>query len=158
MVCPKCGYHMRMGARARLEAFLDYDSPKEEIGAEILAKDPLKFVDFEGPTRSVSPKPGAKTTEIDALVVMAGELKHYPVVAAAFEFGFMGGSMGSVVGERFVRGVGYSIDHNCPFICFASSGGARMQEGLESLMQMAKTSARCGGALKGRSSLHFGPH
>ena len=140
MVCPKCGYHMRMGARARLEAFLDYDSPKEEIGAEILAKDHLKFVDSKPYPKRIA-EARAKTTETDALVVMAGELKHYPVVAAAFEFGFMGGSMGSVVGERFVRGVGYSIDHNCPFICFASSGGARMQEGLESLMQMAKTSA-----------------
>ena len=106
--CPKCGYHMRMGARARLEAFLDYDSPKEEIGAEILAKDPLKFVDSKPYPKRIA-EARAKTTETDALVVMAGQLKHYPVVAAAFEFGFMGGSMGSVVGERFVRGVGYLI-------------------------------------------------
>ncbi|MDL2059451.1 acetyl-CoA carboxylase, carboxyltransferase subunit beta [Mesosutterella sp. AGMB02718] len=139
-VCPKCGYHMRVGARSRLENFLDYEGPRVEIGREIVSKDPLHFVDSKPyPKREADAI--AKTTETEALVVMAGELKRNPVVAAAFEFGFMGGSMGSAVGERFARGVGYSIDHGCPFICFAASGGARMQEGLLSLMQMAKTSA-----------------
>lgn len=139
-VCPKCGYHMRVGARSRLENFLDYEGPRLEIGREIVSKDPLHFVDSKPyPKREADAI--AKTTETEALVVMAGELKRNPVVAAAFEFGFMGGSMGSAVGERFARGVGYSIDHSCPFICFAASGGARMQEGLLSLMQMAKTSA-----------------
>lgn len=139
-VCPKCGYHMRVEARSRLENFLDYEGPRLEIGREIVSKDPLHFVDSKPyPKREADAI--AKTTETEALVVMAGELKRNPVVAAAFEFGFMGGSMGSAVGERFARGVGYSIDHSCPFICFAASGGARMQEGLLSLMQMAKTSA-----------------
>ncbi|MCI5851272.1 MAG: acetyl-CoA carboxylase, carboxyltransferase subunit beta [Sutterellaceae bacterium] len=139
-VCPKCGHHMRMGARERLESFLDYEGPKEEIAREIVGEDPLSFVDSKPyPKRIADAR--SKTEETEAIVVMAGELKRNPVVAAAFDFGFMGGSMGSAVGERFLRGVGYSIDHECPFICFAASGGARMQEGLESLMQMAKTSA-----------------
>lgn len=139
-VCPKCGHHMRIGARSRLENFLDYEGPRLEIGREIVSKDPLSFVDSKPyPKREADAV--AKTAETEALIVMAGELKRSPVVAAAFEFGFMGGSMGSAVGERFARGIGYSIDHGCPFICFAASGGARMQEGLLSLMQMAKTSA-----------------
>ena len=140
LVCPKCGYHMRMGARARLESFLDFEGPKQEIGAEVLSCDPLEFVDSKPyPARRKASM--VKTGESDALVVIAGELKRRPIVAAAFDFEFMGGSMGSAVGERFARGIGYSIDHACPFICFSASGGARMQEGLVSLMQMAKTAA-----------------
>jgi acetyl-CoA carboxylase carboxyl transferase subunit beta len=138
-VCPKCGHHLRIGARARLDSFLDPEG-RFEIGAEVLPVDALKFKDTRKyPERLEDAK---KTTgEDDALVVMQGSLKTIPLVAAAFEFEFMGGSMGSVVGERFVRGVHAAIDQRYPFICFTATGGARMQEGLLSLMQMAKTTA-----------------
>lgn len=138
-VCPKCGYHHRIGARERLDLLLDVEG-RHEIGAEIRPLDPLKFKDSKRyPDRLAEAQKG--TDETDALVVMAGSIKAIPVVVAAFEFKFMGGSMGSVVGERFVRGVQAAMEARSPFICFSASGGARMQEGLFSLMQMAKTSA-----------------
>ncbi len=143
MVCPKCGHHMRLGARARVESFLDAKD-QEEITQEVVALDPLKFVDSK-PYPARLQEAQAKTKETDALVVKCGTLRGLPVVVAAFEFGFMGGSMGSVVGERFVRGVAEATRRQCPFICFAASGGARMQEGLLSLMQMAKTTAAVAG-------------
>jgi acetyl-CoA carboxylase carboxyl transferase subunit beta len=138
-VCPHCGHHNRVGARQRLEMLLDEGS-RNEIGANVLPVDILKFKDSRRyPDRLTE---AVKTTdEQDALVVMEGRMLDLPVTAAAFEFRFMGGSMGSVVGERFVRGVEASIRGKKPFICIAASGGARMQEGLNSLMQMAKTSA-----------------
>jgi len=138
-VCPRCGYHNRVSARERLDQLLDADG-RDEIGAEVIALDPLKFKDSK---RYVDRLSQAKENsgEDDALVVMQGNIKTVPVVVAVFEFGFMGGSMGSVVGERFVRGIQVCLDKHLPFICFSASGGARMQEGLFSLMQMAKTSA-----------------
>lgn len=138
-VCPRCGYHNRVSARERLDHLLDEDG-RHEIGAEVTALDPLKFKDSK---RYVDRLAQAKenSSEDDALVVMQGTVKTVPVVVAVFEFGFMGGSMGSVVGERFVRGIQICLDKHLPFICFSASGGARMQEGLFSLMQMAKTSA-----------------
>jgi acetyl-CoA carboxylase carboxyl transferase subunit beta len=138
-VCPKCDHHMRIGARRRLDLFLDAE-PREEIGAEVQPADPLKFKDSKKYTDRL--KQALKSTdETDALIVMRGQLEGVPLVAAAFEFRFMGGSMGSVVGERFVRAVSASLDHNIPLVCFSASGGARMQEALFSLMQMSKTSA-----------------
>lgn len=142
-VCPKCGYHMRLSACERLNAFLDWKGTHEEIGAEVRPTNPLNFVDSKPyPARVAAAQ--AKTDETDALVVMRGELRKEPIVAAAFEFDFMGGSMGSVVGERFVLGVERALRERIPFVTFASSGGARMQEGLLSLMQMAKTNAAVG--------------
>jgi len=138
-VCPKCNHHLRIGARERLEWFLDPEST-EEIGAELEPQDPLKFKDSKR-YRDRLAQAQKDTNERDALIVMAGTLKAIPVVAGAFEFRFMGGSMGSVVGERFVRGIHYCIEHKRPMICFSASGGARMQEALFSLLQMAKTSA-----------------
>jgi acetyl-CoA carboxylase carboxyl transferase subunit beta len=138
-VCPKCAHHMRIGARERLTQFLDPDVTAE-IGAEILPEDPLRFRDSKR-YRDRLAAAQKNVGERDALVVMAGTLDGIEVVAAAFEFAFMGGSMGSVVGERFVRGVEHAIGCRAPLICFSASGGARMQEGLLSLMQMAKTSA-----------------
>lgn len=138
-VCPKCNHHQRIGARTRLDWLLDGEG-RFEIGAEVLPVDTLKFKD----SRKYSERLTAgkrDTGEDDALIVMQGSIHTLPVVAAAFEFSFMGGSMGSVVGERFVRGVQLATEQNLPFICFAASGGARMQEGLLSLMQMAKTCA-----------------
>lgn len=143
-VCPKCAHHNRISARARLELLLDPLSAeggyRKEIGAGVEPIDPLKFKDsktylerMKGAQKEVGEK--------DALIVMEGRMNNMPVVIAAFEFKFMGGSMGSVVGERFVRGVQAAIAAKSPFICIAASGGARMQEGLLSLMQMAKTSA-----------------
>jgi len=138
-VCPKCSHHMRIGARDRLARFLDPDSATE-LAANVSPVDPLKFRDTKRyKDRLVAAQKG--TGESDALVVMAGRLKDMEVVAVAFEFAFLGGSMGSVVGERFVQAVEHCIRHRMPLVCFASSGGARMQEGLLSLMQMAKTSA-----------------
>ena len=138
-VCPKCGHHMRLSARQRVEWFLDAQD-QVELTQEVVAADPLKFVDSHPyPARVAAAQ--RKSKETDALVVKRGTLRGLPVVVAAFEFGFMGGSMGSVVGERFVRGVAEATRLRCPFICFAASGGARMQEGLLSLMQMAKTTA-----------------
>jgi acetyl-CoA carboxylase carboxyl transferase subunit beta len=141
-VCPKCGYHDRMGARRRLDTFLDPEG-REEIGEELTPTDPLKFKDSKKYKERIS-QAQKKTGEKDALVVMRGKLKGMDVVAAAFEFNFMGGSMGSVVGERFVRGVDAALEQGVPLVCFAASGGARMQESLFSLMQMAKTSAALG--------------
>lgn len=138
-VCPKCGHHNRMGARARLNQLLDPEKRKE-IGAGVQPIDALKFKDSKSYADRI--KAAQKDVgETDALVVMQGSIMQIPVVAAAFEFKFMGGSMGSVVGERFVNGVEMAIKHHTPFICVSASGGARMQEGLLSLMQMAKTSA-----------------
>jgi acetyl-CoA carboxylase carboxyl transferase subunit beta len=138
-VCPKCGFHNRINARTRLDFILDPEG-RFEIGAEVTPLDPLKFKDSKRyPDRLKASQ--TETGETDALVVMQGSIKTMAVVAAAFEFRFQGGSMGSVVGERFVRGVNVAIENNLPFICFSASGGARMQEGLFSLMQMAKTSA-----------------
>ncbi len=138
-VCPKCGHHHRITARKRLDVFLDAEA-RREIGAEVQPLDPLKFKDSKKyPERLKEAQ--AATAESDALVVMGGTVKGVPVVAAAFEFKFMGGSMGSVAGERFVRGIDAAIVSRSGLVCFAASGGARMQEGLFSLMQMAKTSA-----------------
>ncbi len=138
-VCPKCAHHGRIGARERLDAFLDPEG-RYEIGAEVLPVDSLKFKDSRRyPDRLEEAEKASG--EADALVVIQGAVKDVPLVAAAFEFEFMGGSMGSVVGERFVRGVRACIDQNLPLVCFTATGGARMQEGVLSLMQMAKTTA-----------------
>ncbi|MBY0580034.1 MAG: acetyl-CoA carboxylase, carboxyltransferase subunit beta [Burkholderiales bacterium] len=138
-VCPKCNFHNRLGARTRLELLFDPEY-RYEIGAEVKPLDSLKFKDGKRYSDRLA---GAQeeTGEDDALIVMAGSIRTVPLVAAAFEFRFMGGSMGSVVGERFVRGVEAAIEQKAPFVVFSASGGARMQEGLFSLMQMAKTTA-----------------
>lgn len=138
-VCPKCTYHNRISARARLDLLLDAEG-RAEIGTEVQPIDPLKFKDSKRYSDRIKSSQ-SELGETDALIVMQGSIKSIPVVTAAFEFKFMGGSMGSVVGERFVRGVQASLDQKMPFICISASGGARMQEGLFSLMQMAKTSA-----------------
>ena len=138
-VCPKCSHHHRLRARARLDLLLDPEG-RFEIGAEVVPMDPLKFKDGRRyPERLAAAN--EDTGEADALVVMQGAIKTVPAVVACFEFDFMGGSMGSVVGEKFVRGVRAAIEQQAPFVCFTASGGARMQEGLFSLMQMAKTTA-----------------
>ena len=138
-VCPSCSHHHRIRARARLDGFLDAEG-RYEIGQEVLPIDALKFKDSRKyPDRLKEAL--ENTGETDAMVVMGGAVMGIGVVAACFEFEFMGGSMGSVVGERFVRGVHAAIEQKVPFICFTSTGGARMQEGLLSLMQMAKTNA-----------------
>ena len=138
-VCPKCSHHMRIGARLRLKMFLDENSTRE-IGAELEPNDVLKFRDSKKYKDRLSQ--AQKTTgEKDALIAMQGTLLDIPVVATAFEFSFMGGSMGAVVGERFIRAASFCLKENRPLICFSASGGARMQEALFSLMQMAKTSA-----------------
>ncbi|MCO6414033.1 MAG: acetyl-CoA carboxylase carboxyltransferase subunit beta [Thiogranum sp.] len=138
-VCPKCDHHSRIGARRRLDLFLDAE-PREEIGAEVQPADPLKFRDSKKYSDRI--KQAQKSTgETDALVVIRGQVEAVPLVAAAFEFSFMGGSMGAVVGERFVRAVNVCLEQHIPLVCFSASGGARMQEALFSLMQMAKTSA-----------------
>jgi acetyl-CoA carboxylase carboxyl transferase subunit beta len=138
-VCPKCDHHMRLSARSRLEVFLDQDSGRE-IAERLSPQDPLKFRDTKRYRDRVT-QAQKETGENDALVAMTGLLKGQPVVASAFEFRFMGGSMGSVVGEKFARAATYSRDNRMPLINFSASGGARMQEALFSLMQMAKTSA-----------------
>lgn len=138
-VCPKCDHHMRMKARRRLETFLDQGEPFE-LGEELEPQDKLKFKDSKRYKERIVAAQKA-SGEKDALVVMKGSVLDVPVVACAFEFSFMGGSMGSVVGARFVRAVEAAIEHNCGLVCFSASGGARMQEALMSLMQMAKTSA-----------------
>ena len=138
-VCPKCEHHMRISARTRLDMFLDEEG-REEIGKNIKPVDPLKFKDTKKYKDRII-QAQKQTKENDALVVMKGQLKGNDIVVAAFDFKFMGGSMGSVVGERFVRGVNKSVELGIPFIVFTSSGGARMQESLFSLFQMAKTSA-----------------
>jgi acetyl-CoA carboxylase carboxyl transferase subunit beta len=138
-VCPKCNHHNRIRARRRLEGFLDAE-PREELGTELESADPLKFKDLKR-YRDRQVLAQKTTGEKEAMVVMRGSLKGEPLVAAAFEFEYMGGSMGSVVGERFVRGVECAVEHGSPLVCFSASGGARMQESLFSLFQMAKTSA-----------------
>jgi len=138
-VCPKCGHHGRVSARERIEQLLDPDG-RYEIGSEVLPIDSLKFRD----TRKYPERLSAaleETGETDALVVMQGSIRSAPLVIAVFEFDFMGGSMGSVVGERFVRGVRVAYENRIPYVCLTSSGGARMQEGVSSLFQMAKTTA-----------------
>lgn len=138
-VCPKCGYHERISGRARLAIFLD-EGAQEEIGEDVLAVDHLKFRDTKKyKDRLVAAQ--KKTGEKEALIVLIGQVKQIPVVACAFDFDYIGGSMGSAVGERFVRGVHAAIERKIPFICFSTSGGARMQESVISLMQMSKTSA-----------------
>jgi acetyl-CoA carboxylase carboxyl transferase subunit beta len=138
-VCPKCSHHNRISGRARLDLLLDPEG-RFELGFEVEPVDSLKFKDSK---RYVDRLSDAMTStgETDALVVLQGSIKSTPVMTAAFEFEFLGGSMGSVVGERFVRAVEACVDESLPFICFTASGGARMQEGLLSLMQMAKTTA-----------------
>jgi len=138
-VCPKCSHHHRITARKRLDAFLDPEG-RYEIGQEVLPMDPLKFKDSRKYPERLK-EALENTGETDALVVMGGAVHSINLVVACFEFDFMGGSMGSVVGERFVRGVHTAIEQKVPFICFTATGGARMQEGLLSLMQMAKTNA-----------------
>src|SRR5690606_29303051 len=138
-VCPKCEHHMRIGARARLNIFLD-ENNRQELATDVEPIDRLKFKDIKKYKDRLSA--AQKTTgEKDALIAMRGELKGMPVVAVAFEFAFHGGSMGYVVGERFARAAKLALEENIPFICFSATGGARMQEALISLMQMAKTSA-----------------
>ncbi len=138
-VCPKCDHHMSLTGRARLEAFLDADH-RIEIGADLQPQDPLKFKDSRRYRERLSAAQKA-TGERDALIAMQGQLNGRDVVAVAFDFRFMGGSMGSVVGERFVQACQVCLDNHWPLVCFAASGGARMQEGLFSLFQMSKTSA-----------------
>lgn len=138
-VCPKCQQHHRLTARKRLDLFLD-KTAQEEIGAEVEPVDKLKFKDTKR-YRDRLTQAQKTTGEKDALVVIKGQLHGIPIIASAFEFGFIGGSMGRVVGKRFVMGVEAAIENRTPFICFATSGGARMQESLISLMQMARTSA-----------------
>ncbi len=138
-VCPKCDHHMRISARMRLNLFLD-ENGREEIGKNVKPVDPLRFKDSKKYKDRIS-QAQKQTKENDALIVMKGELFGQSIVVAAFDFSFMGGSMGSVVGEKFVRGVNKSLELNAPFIVFTASGGARMQESLFSLFQMAKTSA-----------------
>jgi len=138
-VCPRCSYHMRIQARKRLDAFLDPEN-RREIGDNLGPVDPLKFKDSKKYKDRLA-QAQKQTGEKDALIVLRGELKGRPVVAAAFNFEFMAGSMGSVVGERFVRGADVCLEEKIPLVCFSASGGARMQESLLSLFQMAKTSA-----------------
>ncbi len=138
-VCPKCNHHMRMKARRRLETFLDEEN-RVELATELEPQDKLKFKDSKRYKERLSAAQ-KNSGEKDALVVMQGQLLGIPLVACAFEFSFMGGSMGSVVGARFVKAVDAAIENNCGLVCFSASGGARMQEALMSLMQMAKTSA-----------------
>jgi acetyl-CoA carboxylase carboxyl transferase subunit beta len=138
-VCPKCDFHMRIGARQRLDALLDAEG-RYEIGQEILPVDTLKFKDSKKYSERLKDAMEA-TGETDALVVMGGAILTVPVVVACFEFAFMGGSMGSVVGERFVRAVQTALEQKVPFVCVTATGGARMQEGLLSLLQMGKTTS-----------------
>jgi acetyl-CoA carboxylase carboxyl transferase subunit beta len=138
-VCPKCSHHMRIGARERLRAFLDPE-PISEIGERVRPEDPLKFKDSKR-YRDRLAQAQKTTREQDALIALAGRLHGEPTVACAFEFQFLGGSMGSVVGERFRRAVEHCIEHRSALVCFSATGGARMQEALLSLLQMAKTSA-----------------
>ncbi len=138
-VCPKCGHHNRLSSRERIDLLLDAEG-RFEIGAEVLAVDSLKFKDSRRYPERLQDATES-TGETDSLVVVQGAINTLPAVVAAFEFNFMGGSMGSVLGERFVRGVQSAVEQGIPFICVTASGGARMQEGLFSLMQMAKTTA-----------------
>jgi acetyl-CoA carboxylase carboxyl transferase subunit beta len=138
-VCPKCDHHMRIGARARLNALLDPEG-RYEIGQEVVPVDALKFKDSRKYTERIK-EAMDETGETDAMVAMGGAIHTLPVVVVCFEFSFMGGSMGSVVGERFVRGAQNALEQQVPFICVTASGGARMQESMLSLLQMAKTTA-----------------
>lgn len=138
-VCPKCDHHMRIGARPRLDSFLDADN-RSEVFADIKPVDKLKFKDVKKYKDRLS-SAQKETGEKDALIAMRGTLKSMPIVATAFEFNFHGGSMGYAVGEKFTRAANLALEENMPFVCFSASGGARMQEALISLMQMAKTSA-----------------
>lgn len=138
-VCPKCDHHHRLPARERLKLLFD-SIGQREIFTDILPKDPLRFVDSK-PYNEKLKEAQDKFKTADALIVINGKIESLNITAAAFEFSFMGGSMGSVVGEKFVRAIDFAIENKTPFLCFSSSGGARMQEGLFSLMQMAKTSA-----------------
>src|SRR5690606_14208954 len=138
-VCPKCNHHMRIDARSRLDIFLDKEG-REEIAADLEPVDRLKFRDNKKYKDRLSAAQ-KQTGEKDALIAMRGTLMNNPVVACAFEFSFMGGSMGAIVGERFVQAANVALEQRCPLVCFSASGGARMQEALISLMQMAKTSA-----------------
>jgi len=137
-VCPKCEHHQRINARTRLEGFLD-EAGREEIAENVKPVDTLKFKDSKRYKDRIT-QAQQKTGENDALLAMSGSINDLPVVAVSFDFSFMGGSMGAVVGEKFVRAAQVALDKKVPFICFSASGGARMQEGLFSLMQMAKTS------------------
>lgn len=148
-VCPKCSHHQRIGARRRLDIFLD-DMGREEIGQEYEPQDRFRFKDTKRYKDRLT-QAQKQTGERDALVVMKGKVHGFPVVVAAFDFSFIGGSMGAVVGERFVKAVEACLAHQMPLVCFATSGGARMQESLVSLMQMAKTSA----ALRRLSDAHL---
>jgi acetyl-CoA carboxylase carboxyl transferase subunit beta len=150
-VCPKCSHHMRIGARERLKSFLDPE-PLTEIGERIRPEDPLKFKDSKR-YRDRLAQAQKVTRESDALIALAGALHGDPIVACAFEFQFLGGSMGAVVGERFRRSVDSCLDQGCGLVCFSASGGARMQESLFSLLQMAKTAAALGRL--GRAGLPF---
>jgi len=138
-VCMKCNHHMRVGARERLNLFLD-EAGRAEIASEVEPVDRLKFKDLKKYKDRLSSAQKV-TQEKDALVAMKGSIDGLDIVAVAFEFNFLGGSMGAVVGERFVRAAEYAMEHRIPFVCFSASGGARMQEALTSLLQMAKTSA-----------------
>lgn len=138
-ICPKCDHHLRISARRRIDIFLDPED-RIELGEEIAPSDILKFKDLKKYKDRLAAATKS-TGEKDALVVMQGKVKGQPVVVVAFEFGFIGGSMGSVVGEKFVLAVNKCLEENLPLVCFATSGGARMQEALVSLMQMPKTSA-----------------
>ncbi|QJR82231.1 acetyl-CoA carboxylase carboxyltransferase subunit beta [Alteromonas pelagimontana] len=138
-VCPKCDHHMRISARSRLNSFLD-EKDRKELGAEFEPRDILKFKDSKRYKDRITAAQKS-TNEKDALIAMQGKLKGMPVAVVSFEFAFMGGSMASVVGARFVAAVNACLENNMPLICFSASGGARMQEALMSLMQMAKTSA-----------------
>jgi acetyl-CoA carboxylase carboxyl transferase subunit beta len=138
-VCPKCAHHLRINGRERLLKFLDMGS-SAELAAKVESEDPLKFKDSKRYKDRLT-QAKKQTGERDALIVMAGRLADLEIVACAFEFRFLGGSMGSVVGEKFVRAVEYCLEHRTPLVCFAASGGARMQEALYSLLQMAKTAA-----------------
>jgi acetyl-CoA carboxylase carboxyl transferase subunit beta len=138
-VCPKCGHHQRVAARERIDQLLDPEG-RFEIGSEVVPVDSLKFKDQKKYSERLSAAL-EETGETDSLVVMQGSVKSVPLVIAVFEFEFMGGSMGSVVGERFVRGVRVAYENRIPFVCVSASGGARMQEGVNSLFQMAKTTA-----------------
>ena len=138
-VCPKCDFHMRIGARRRLRYFLDPES-QQELGASLEPEDPLRFRDSKRYRDRIN-QAQKSTGEKDALIAVAGRLHGRPIVACAFEFSFMGGSMGSVVGERFARAARHAAEQRIPLVSFSASGGARMQEALFSLLQMAKTSA-----------------
>ena len=138
-VCPKCEHHMRIGARRRLDIFLDEDG-REELATDVLPIDRLKFKDIKKYQTRLNDAQ-KKTGEKDALIAMKGSLQGMPIVASAFEFAFHGGSMGYVVGEKFTRAAQLALENRVPYVCFTATGGARMQEALISLMQMAKTSA-----------------